>query len=819
MKGDFSRSTFKGEKHFNSVRMQQGRVQLDSDWNEQVDIQRHLDQATRTDVIGVCGAPKSGGFAIGFTTDNQDLTIAPGRIYVDGILCEVDASWVTIAAFLDANHVEVEILFVDGREFEQDQWIQVSGEGAGVPVLLKVDEVNTDDNVLTLSDSIPAAIQSAARAQVRRITTYATQPDLPLSASPTLDGTYLVYLDVWQHHVTALEDSELREVALGGPDTATRAKTLCQVKHLSVPAGTTCESALVDWDELTAASSAALQARAEPDPTSSDPCVVAPSAGYRGLENQLYRIEIHDSGANGTATFKWSRENGSIVTDWVGKTDDDLEVASAGQDAVLGFSTGDWVELLEDSLELNGNPGTLVQLSAVEGNVLTIDSSTATGSVDRDDFPLNPRIRCWDLTEEDGTVPRTVPDLADGYVAVEDGIEVQFRDGEYRAGDYWLIPARTVSGDVDWPALDSGEPVPQQPLGIGHRYCKLAVIMVDPTSGTTNIEDCREQFPPLTNICAEDVCFDDDECEMGADTVQDALEALCMRPTLRYVGGDGQEGPPGQVLVGLVEVGVEDGLGRPFEGVGVTFTVTGGGGQVSPEGETQFDSDVMVPTDGNGFARCHWQLGELGENLVVASIGSAAERLHVRFHSTAETATETGGDWPTIEEIGWTNDQEMSTTQFTQDVWVRFSRAMAAATLNRSTFVVTLETPVEQKQNDGSTVRWYHSIIVWGRVGANPNLGVNLYQFIPEYLISTRWFDATERFPGEDKPRRLRCRVRLIANDILDSDGAALDGEALGEEALEVGGPAYTNLLLPTGDGRTGGDFESWFWLKGKAAG
>ena len=526
MKGDFSRSTFKGDKHFNSVRMQQGRVQLDSDWNEQVDIQRHLDQATRTDVIGISGAPKSGGFGIDFTTDNQDLTIDPGRVYVDGILCEMDASWVSVVDFPDTNQVEVETLIADGRQFEVDQWVEISGEGVDVSVLFKVVAVNSDDNLLTLSDSIPGAVESAPSALLRRITTYATQPELPLSASPSFDGTYLVYLDVWRQHVTALQDSELREVALGGPDTATRAKTVCQVKFLTVPSGTTCESAVTAWDVMTAESGAGLQARAEPDPTSSDPCVVAPSAGYRGLENQLYRVEIHDAGANGVATFKWSRENGSIVTEWVGKNGDDLEVASAGRDAVLGFSVGDWVELIDDSLELNGVPGTLAQLSAVEGNVLTIDSTTT--SVDYNDFPDNPRVRRWDLTDTDGAIP--VPASADGYVALEDGIEIQFSDGDYQAGDYWLIPARTVSGDVEWPTLDSGEPALQPPVGIKHHYCKLAIVMADPATGTTNVEDCREQFPPLTNICAEDVCFDDTDCDMGAENVQGRAGSIVHAP-------------------------------------------------------------------------------------------------------------------------------------------------------------------------------------------------------------------------------------------------------------------------------------------------
>jgi uncharacterized membrane protein len=42
MKGDFSRSTFDPANNFTSVRMQQGRMQLDADWNEQMDILLHL---------------------------------------------------------------------------------------------------------------------------------------------------------------------------------------------------------------------------------------------------------------------------------------------------------------------------------------------------------------------------------------------------------------------------------------------------------------------------------------------------------------------------------------------------------------------------------------------------------------------------------------------------------------------------------------------------------------------------------------------------------------------------------------------------------
>ena len=92
MKGDFTRNTFDPKKHYSEVLMQQGRVQLDADWNEQQAITRYRMETEALDVIGPCGAPEDhAGFRISPTPDGSDLIIFPGRIYVDGILCELEA--------------------------------------------------------------------------------------------------------------------------------------------------------------------------------------------------------------------------------------------------------------------------------------------------------------------------------------------------------------------------------------------------------------------------------------------------------------------------------------------------------------------------------------------------------------------------------------------------------------------------------------------------------------------------------------------------------------------------------------------------------
>src|SRR5262249_15643813 len=91
MKGDFSRNTYNPNKKYSSVRMQQGRVQVDADWNEQMDIIARQGQTVIEDLFGPSVGPSSGaGFKITNTdpTPSTDFNIGVGRYYVNGILIE-----------------------------------------------------------------------------------------------------------------------------------------------------------------------------------------------------------------------------------------------------------------------------------------------------------------------------------------------------------------------------------------------------------------------------------------------------------------------------------------------------------------------------------------------------------------------------------------------------------------------------------------------------------------------------------------------------------------------------------------------------------
>jgi hypothetical protein len=429
-KGDFTRFTFRPQKHYRQINNQQGRVGLDADWNEQAEITAYRSETEALDFVGPAGAPKHyPGFGVSVAgVPSGDFKIGEGRFYVDGILCENDA----------------EILFTQ-------------------------------------------------------------QPDLPGAKALTAAGRYVVYLDVWQRHLTALDDPEIREVALGGPDTATRTKTVWQVKVAgNLGANVTCASQPPPWKN---ASTGKLSARAQPDAQSDKPCIVPPGAGYRRLENQLYRVEIHHEGslAGQDATFKWSRENGSITAGMGSIAGNTITLTTSRKDSALGFAPGDWIEIIDAGNELRGETGTLVRITTVDDLVLTVDPTTVIGTLPSTlDLALHPKVRRWDSV---GAVAVSLPSTNDGFIPLEDGVEVKFEAGSYYTGDYWMIPARTALGNVEWPQVPGSSPsVPeaQRPLGIQHHFCRLAIIDVAANGAVTLSEDCRRLFPPLTEL--EDAC-------------------------------------------------------------------------------------------------------------------------------------------------------------------------------------------------------------------------------------------------------------------------------------------------------------------------
>ena len=559
MKGDFSRDTFDRRKRYSGVLMQQGRVQLDADWNEQLSIQLERTHTEAVDVIGQCGVPRGAdGFRIE-ALGTQDLSLSPGRIYVGGLLCELEGHAPADAEPVAAqpSRVRVSASVAARREFRTGRWVEIYAAAREHKLVRRIAGVSTNGRILTL-DAPLTGFNQGERMLIRRVATYMSQPD---NSAPTFtravgtggltsinltggrrlaldNGLYLAYLHAWQHHVTALDDPQIREKALGGPDTATRIRNVWQVNLLRVNQRTErpdCSTDFPEWRNLIAPSGALMNARVRPTPDDEDPCTLPPQAGYRRLENQLYRVEVHRGGGRGEATFKWSRENGSVQTKIVGIDEETVTVAELRSDEVLGFASDQWVEVVDDAAEL-GLPATpLRPLMRVTGQPdFTQQKVTLSGSVAGLAGRSGLKLRRWEQRGDglENGIPLTFADgAADaGWINLEGGVQVSFSGDNFQAGDYWLIPARTATGQIEWPPFEAQgtPPVAQPPRGIRHHYCRLALVRV--AGEEITVTDCRDIFPPLTDITARDVSFDNTAClpELeNATNVQEAIEELC----------------------------------------------------------------------------------------------------------------------------------------------------------------------------------------------------------------------------------------------------------------------------------------------------
>jgi Family of unknown function (DUF6519) len=447
MHGDFSRVTFAPEKHYSSVLIQQGRVQLDADANEQGAVLLHYLRTLASDLIGPFGGPLDRlGFAITLEKESnqlRDLKIGEGHYYVNGILCQ--------------------------------------SEPPG--------------------------------------STYHKQPDAFVTEDEGLPTTlpFLVYLRVFERHISAVEDPDIRELALGDnePDTASRTQVVWQVVATTTipettdplpanPTKTSILQAWPGWEQQRAVRPVALRARGlQPRAGATDPCITSPTAQFRGAENQLYRVEVHRGGPVGTATFKWSRDNGSVVCPIILHGGRELTLTTLGRDRRLGLEIGDWVEIVDDRYSLRNRPEPLQRVKSIDTLDLRVDLEDAPGTTTGQDTTLHPYLRRWDhrepLTASAG--PPLAADNAleivettngrDNWIDLEDGVQVQFqKGGSYLRGDYWLIEARTLTGNVRWPQAGGG-PAALRPAGIGYHMAPLALVR---GLGANQLDDLRFRF-------------------------------------------------------------------------------------------------------------------------------------------------------------------------------------------------------------------------------------------------------------------------------------------------------------------------------------
>lgn len=471
MKGDFSRIRFNRRKNYTAVLEQQGRVALDADANEQSFIDEDLRRSETVDVVGEYGGPAGdAGFTI--TVADGDILIGAGRYYVAGLVCDNPAS-----------------LCYDRQPF------LIGPAPSGATLLTELANANGAD-------------------------------------------VLQVFLEVWQRFVTGLDDPCLREPALGQADTTARLQTVWRVVAELVTTDTPSQPTPGPAETSQPTPGPGERSRPTPGPAGMTPCcqqmyATAPqhstgtmsagtsgpsadcgcepiaAAGYQGIENQLYRVEIHQPGDETMATFKWSRENASVVSAVTSVSGSTVWLDSLGPDANLGFQAQQWVELIDDTYlfgEEPNQPGTLYQIQSVQPADCSL---TLTGPAIAVDPGRNARLRRWDQAAP-SAVSGGLPLSAGTWLQLENGIQVSFTKGSYHSGDYWTIPARTASGQIDWPPCggDGNAYQPSQSVRVYRAplACLHSTTIEEIFGGKvtklvhTTVDDCRQLFSPLTDL-------------------------------------------------------------------------------------------------------------------------------------------------------------------------------------------------------------------------------------------------------------------------------------------------------------------------------
>jgi hypothetical protein len=348
--------------------------------------------------------------------------------------------------------------------------------------------------------------------------TYAEQPDwLNPSRLPGQPVRECIVLHLREQEVGAVEDPELREVALGGPDSSQRTRLLQQVERYGV-SGTDCGGAFAEvvnnwWGaqglNFDAATmrlnpTARLQVSFKAPTTPPDRCQPEASGGYLGADNQLIRVQIA-----APDRLVWGFDNASFLyrVEVVDKST--LRLRNRPVDAAHQPRAPQTVEILRATAKLPNSdtvagPGTHAAdgafVAAPTGELRRLtanydpDSQTVkldsplTGYSTGDNLPPL-FLRVWEADLPIALEPRP---MFDGDLGAT-GLRVTGSGGPFTPGAYWTFAARPFTPGL----IDPGRylAAPQPPDGPRCWACALAVLdwsKEDTQGGPT---DCRLKFP------------------------------------------------------------------------------------------------------------------------------------------------------------------------------------------------------------------------------------------------------------------------------------------------------------------------------------
>jgi hypothetical protein len=497
---DISRYVNQPAKHYTTVQMQQGRVILDSDWNERAMSEAEDLRATLLDITCSYGTPNDGYEVSTLDTsaqitppnqaayDTYDFAVAAGSFYIGGLRV---------------------VLEDDTTFLQQKDWLQIDSDSANVP------ERVTD----VIGDRFD-----------------------------------LVYLRIWEQTVSGTEDAEIAEVALGGRDTSVRVR---RMQRIQVKSGLTTPSSVSDAfsqlvTELSSGanfnpasgeliSTATLTVSASVNGVVEDPCAEPTASGYVGANNRAIRIELR-----GSNKLIWGYDNASPLYRVTVDDANHAKLVFLNEPADLPSMprAGQIVELLQWGARLDNGEKVAERQGMLSRVATTYDPTSKELILETevsDDWVtwLDDHagvgetkflfLRLWDQGG-DVVAPLGTLELDYSGVGVTDlgstGLAVDVPNNTGRPGDYWIIAARPSTPDLvtPWKLLDG-----EAPHGPREYYAPLAVIFfdVDGETITPFITDGRLKMRPLCESgCAKVSVGDNKESFGQVSTLQDAIDLL-----------------------------------------------------------------------------------------------------------------------------------------------------------------------------------------------------------------------------------------------------------------------------------------------------
>jgi hypothetical protein len=457
MGSDRARGSYDPKQQYRSVVMQQGRVTLEDDWNESQQIFGEQIRAEALDWVGPAGTPDDGYKIV--------LTDTPTQPPYDFF-------------------VRSGTMYVGGMRAELLDPVQYSNqpdwqdEGSGDPEWVSLDSL--------------------------------------AQAPPTNEYIYLL---LREQEVSAVEDPDLKDIALGGPDTAQRTRILQRIARVR-SSGSDCVSGLdaaqarwategleFDPGTMRLLSTARLSVGSADQLPASTPCQPQAQGGYVDPDNQLIRVQISGiDPVSGNPKFVWGFDDASFLYRIQVDTSNpqNLILQSAPVDSEHQPARQQAVEVLRTAAELP-NGGDVAALSGVvftldqnyspEGQSVALPSGTALPSeyLGAGQSPSGTLfLRVWQ--QEIVFIPGVPSPLGDTGLAVT--ID-SFGNQPFHLGDYWIFAARPVTPQMVYPERYWNNLQP--PEGPRIWACPLGVIAWSGAIATL-VSDCRNPFENLVAL-------------------------------------------------------------------------------------------------------------------------------------------------------------------------------------------------------------------------------------------------------------------------------------------------------------------------------